>query len=84
MGTITVHVSLLLHFTDIFLSSSTKSSILALSNTIMSLKDLPYSHFKVAVEELNHRYKVCVALGSLVEEVSEVGSSAGKSLSKVC
>ena len=49
----------------------------------MSLKELPYSHFKVAVEELNHRYKVCIALGSLMEEISEVGSSAGKNLSKV-
>lgn len=49
----------------------------------MSLKDLPYSSFKVAVEELNHRYKVCVALGSLIEELSEVGSAAGKNLSKV-
>lgn len=49
----------------------------------MSLKELPYSHFKVAVEELNHRYKVCVALGSLIEELSEVGSAAGKNLSKV-
>lgn len=55
-----------------------------ISSTNMSLKDLPHSHFKVAVEELNHRYKVCIALGSLVEEVAEVGSSAGKSLSKVC
>ena len=49
----------------------------------MSLKELPVTHFKVAVEELNHRYKVCLALASLVEEIVELGSSTGKSLSKV-
>jgi hypothetical protein len=50
----------------------------------MSSKDLPITHFKVAVEELNHRYKVCLALSGLVEELVDIGNTTGKSLSKVC
>jgi hypothetical protein len=49
----------------------------------MSLKELPITHFKVAVEELNHRYKVCLSLSGLIEEVVEQGSTTGKLLSKV-
>ena len=50
----------------------------------MNIKDLPYSYFKVAVEELNHRYKICLSLSGLIEEIAELGSSTGKSFSKVC
>ena len=49
----------------------------------MSLKDLPSTHFKVAVDELNQRYKLCLALCALVEEIAEVGSTTGIALSKV-
>lgn len=49
----------------------------------MNLKDVPITHFKVAVEELNHRYKVCLALAGLVDEIVDLGSAEGKALAKV-
>jgi hypothetical protein len=49
----------------------------------MSLKDVPITHFRVAVEELNYRYKVCLALAGLVDEVVDLGSTEGKVLAKV-
>jgi hypothetical protein len=49
----------------------------------MSLKDLPATHLKVAIEELNARFKVCISLAMFVEEVAEIESSTGKQLVKV-
>lgn len=44
---------------------------------------MPITHFKVAVEELNYRYKVSLALAGLIEEIVDLGSTEGKALAKV-
>ena len=49
----------------------------------MTTTDLPFTHFRILVEEISNRYKVCLSLSNFLDEISETGVLLGKSLIKV-